>query len=449
MALELSHTVDPVSAEAFEGAMSRFDIAPGARIAVGVSGGADSMGLALLLAGWAASRNVEVHALTVDHRLRKGAAAEAAQVAAWLNDKNIRHDVLQWTEGIHLRGADSSPQSAARDARYRLMLDWCKSNDCRYLLIAHHADDQVETFLMRLARGSGVDGLAAIQPITERDGVQILRPLLDFSKAQLIEVCRAHQQSWVEDPSNESDKSTRVRFRKARAVLESEGLTRERLLSTARHMQRAKDAIDSAVAQFLENKCVLDEYGVARVPVDALSQVPNEVGLRALSRVLSYTSGSDYGPRFSSLENMYERALRKPWSDATLHGCVIVRDGTDLIFFREAARIADKFSIEVGHTKIWDGRFRVTLDTQSNDLKYREFTLSRLTPTAWREFQRQNSSSHLEDVPHRVRETLPAIFDSDGLAGIPHANYLRSDLESGLNVSISAVRVFRSSPPII
>ena len=449
MALGLSQTKESISIEAFECAMSQFGIAPRTRLAVAVSGGADSMALALLLARWAPSRNIEIHALTVDHQLRKTAADEADQVARWLEDKNIGHDVLKWNEGVHLQGLDSSPQSAAREGRYRLMTEWCNANNFSYLLVAHHADDQVETFMMRLARGSGVDGLAAMRPVVVRDGVEILRPLLDFKKVQLVEFCRDNQQDWIEDPSNDSDKSTRVRFRKSLEMLEREGLTPERLLATTRHMQRARDAIDSAVSRFLEDSCAASEYGVVRMSAEALAQVPDEVGLRALSRVLCYVSGSDYGPRFESLENLYERSVRRPWDDTTLHGCAIVRDNTVLVFFREAARIAEDVSIEVGQTKIWDGRYRVTLKAGGESSPRAVFTVSRFTPLAWRSLRGTSFAASIENVPQRVRETLPAIYDAEGLAGIPHAKFLRSDLRESLQVSLAPARIFRSSLPII
>src|SRR5207237_10111935 len=113
--------------------------------------GGDSLARAHLLARWANARAVAVHALTVDHKLRDAAASEAAQVGAWMAGAGIPHTVLVWEEGAALRGLARSAQRDARTARYRLLLDWCAANDCSHLFVAHHADDQVETFLQRLA----------------------------------------------------------------------------------------------------------------------------------------------------------------------------------------------------------------------------------------------------------------------------------------------------------
>src|SRR5690606_28898682 len=124
----------------------------------------DSMALALLLAHWAGGRNVTLHALTVDHDLRDASVDEALQVERWMNAAGIPHTTLRWEDGRAYRARPGSAQEAARDARYELMLNWCAENGASHLFLAHHADDQAETFLMRLARGSGVDGLAAMAP---------------------------------------------------------------------------------------------------------------------------------------------------------------------------------------------------------------------------------------------------------------------------------------------
>ena len=448
MALEFPEPSDGVSPEAFRTAMAQFQIGPGASIAVAVSGGADSLALAILLSHWAGRQDVHVHALTVDHKLRNDSAAEAEQVGEWLSARSIPHTALSWDEGIHLRDTGASPQHAARDARYRLMSEWCEANGCSYLFVAHHADDQVETFLMRLARGSGVEGLAAMSPLVRLNGVCIARPLLDFTKLQLIDVCRKYGQAWIEDPSNESNKSTRVRFRQAKEILEREGLTRHRLLATVRHMQRAKAALDHAVAQLLEHGCAVDDYGVAQVAVQALVRAPEDIALRGLSRVLSAVSGSAYGPRFENLEGLYHRIAAEPWRDATLHGCIIVRDGANLIVCREAAQISCDTDIAIDGNVVWDGRFRVSLGSREESRADLSFTLSRLTPVAWQSLLRCEACSPLEKVPARIRETLPAIFDSAGLAAAPHACYVRDDLQTYLRSQVELIRVFGSSPPI-
>ena len=174
------HALDAVFAKT----MARFGpFEPKPRLAVAVSGGADSLALALLADRWARAQGGRITAVTVDHALRPEAAAEARQVGRWLKAAKIRHVTLRWTPPAPLKklAGGTRPanlQSAARDARYQLLTGWCRDHAVLHLLLAHHRDDQAETLLLRLARGSGLDGLAAMAPLVERASLRLLRPLL-------------------------------------------------------------------------------------------------------------------------------------------------------------------------------------------------------------------------------------------------------------------------------
>ncbi len=430
--------------EAFARVMAPFGIARGARIAVAVSGGADSMALTRLLAAWAGARGVDLAAVTVDHRLRAEAAAEAVQVAGWLAPLGIVHTTLAWEQGPQ-EPKNRSMQKAARDARYGLMAAWCVGGGRSHLFLAHHADDQVETFLIRLTRGSGVSGLAAMMPATALGtaggSVILARPLLGFAKADLLAVCRTLNQPWIEDPSNTNMSSTRVRFRQAARLLEEEGLTRGRLLETVGHMQRARAALDQAASQLMRTATAWDEYGAVRLSLSAWCAAPDEIALRALSRLLTCAGGQVYGPRFESLTRI-ARALRSgPWRDATLHGCVIVREPDCILIHREAAPIDHVVSAKAGETIVWDGRFRIKLPV---NMPYGPWRIASWTP--------EDSLAPLQDVAHRLRTTLPAVYDSFGMAALPHAGAVRDDLAAAgvepLDVAcIPALNTLLGVPP--
>src|SRR5579859_2956539 len=211
------------------------------RLAVAVSGGADSLALALLADAWARRRGGTAAALTVDHRLRPESAAEARQTGDWLAARGIAHQTLVW-QGPHPR---SDIQAAGRAARYRLLEGWCAERGCLHLLTAHHLEDRAETFWLRLARGSGLDGLAGISAVTERAQCRLLRPLLDVPPERLRARLRREDQAWIEDPSNRNAEFGRVRVRQARALLAAEGLSAERLAETLRHLGRARQALEA------------------------------------------------------------------------------------------------------------------------------------------------------------------------------------------------------------
>jgi len=420
--------VAAVDAGVFADAMAPFAIPTKAALAVAVSGGSDSMALLLLLRAWCASREIVLTAVTVDHQLRDASSLEASQVAAWCAALGVTHVVLPWEKGHAQRGLSRSPQAAARTARYDLLLRWCRTNRHAYLCVAHHADDQIETFFLRLARGSGVDGLAAMAPHTRRGGIHILRPLLSFPKDALKATCRAAGQEWIEDPSNGNRQSARVRFRQARALLAAEGLDDARLLATVGHLQRARRALEGAVDNLLAQTCRWDQWGACHMDVRAFVEAPAEIALRALARTLIMASGADYGPRFENLERLY-LALSKgpwryatgPWRDTTLHGCHIMRDGMEMLICREAVAVAGETSVEPGETILWDGRFRISVPNDAPG-----FVVARLTAAAWKEAGAAGQALVLHPA---IRGSLPMLTDAAGLAAIPLCGYLRADLQ--------------------
>lgn len=416
-------------ADDFAAAMTPMAVGGGARIAAAVSGGVDSMALACLLAQWSRAHGVTLHILTVDHGLRDAAADEARQVARWMEALKVPHATLRWEEGRDYRGRPASAQAAAREARYTLMTDWCAAQGVTHLFLAHHADDQAETFLLRLARGSGVDGLAAMAPVTARGGLVLARPLLSISKARLASYCQAIGQPWIEDPSNRDTAYGRVRFREARALLEREGLSTDRLLATADHMRRARAALECIVAERLAESCTWDRLGVGRMNLAAVCAPPEEIGLRLLARLLMIASGQVYRPRFERLLRLYRDLRSDAWGGATLHGCILLKQGGSLVVAREAAHISDDQPLHQDRTTVWDGRFEV----RGQGLPpARPFHVGALLP---RHVPADLQADYLAAVPVYVRGTVPAVFDSAGVAGIPLLNYIRADLTTSPGVS--------------
>src|SRR6218665_1826276 len=223
----------PPAASVLEDAAKAFDIALAAcgcaranAVALAVSGGGDSMALAVLAARVLAPRGIQLKAYTVDHGLRAESRAEAVETGARLATLGIAHDILTW-DGDK---PQARVQERARAARYALLSDACRRDGFRVLLKAHQAEDQIETFWMRLSHGSGLDGLAGMSPHRVLPcGLVLARPLLGFDRAALRDVCRAADIAWAEDPSNHHEKYLRPRLRAVEDVLAAEGLTPHRL----------------------------------------------------------------------------------------------------------------------------------------------------------------------------------------------------------------------------
>ncbi|MEJ8574089.1 tRNA lysidine(34) synthetase TilS [Microbaculum marinum] len=335
-------------------------LAAAAGIGLAVSGGADSLALMRLAADWRHRLHprLPMMVFTVDHALRPEAAAEAAQVAEWARAAGLEHATLVW-EGAKPR-ADIA--AAAREARYRLLVEACAAHGLSHLVTAHHRDDQAETLLMRLARGSGVDGLAAMPEASDWRGVVHLRPFLGTAKARLGATLARFGQTWIEDPSNRDDRFARSRIRALMPDLAKEGLASQRLAETARRMRRARAALESAAADLHRAVVREDPAGFCRIDREAWSSAPEELGLRVLARLLMGIGGTDYPPRLERLERLYGDLTCETEAPAaaTLNGCRVVRSPETVLVLREAGRVGlPVVSLDAAPGVVWDRRFRI------------------------------------------------------------------------------------------
>ena len=243
-------------------------------VAVAVSGGADSLALAFLLREYVKEHGGRVVMLTVNHHLRPEAGAEAEMVAALAAEWGMEHHILNWFPDQ----TSGSLEEKARLGRYRLLEEWCVAHEIEYLLTAHHQTDQAETFLMRLQRGSGVDGLASIQPFSRRGRINLIRPLLDIDPAELKDLLRNNQIGWAEDASNECDDFLRVRMRKFLPRLEKEtGISVRRLAETAKALSEARAYFENETDQFVNRYVRYFEQIAASVSPTALNALHPEL----------------------------------------------------------------------------------------------------------------------------------------------------------------------------
>lgn len=349
------------------------------RICVAVSGGSDSLAL-LALAVEArdalAARDgapIALTALTVDHGLRPQSADEAAEVGRLAEQRACAHRILRW------RGAKpgANLQAAAREARYALLADWRRAAGVGPLLLGHTRDDLAETFVLRLLRGSGVDGLAAMAEDAPeepedwaraegRPRLRRIRPLLGIGRAQLRRICQDRGLAWIDDPSNDDPRFDRVKVRRLLAEAAPLGLSADRLVKTALTLSRARAALEDATIDLHRRAGRADlRLGLAQIAVGALRAAPREIALRWLARALAWGAGAAYPPRLDSLEAALDAVLTPAIGGAatrrTLHGCLLEAGGGDgamLRVMREPAAAAGSQSLTPGRAVLWDNRFR-------------------------------------------------------------------------------------------
>lgn len=367
-------------------------------LALAVSGGADSMALMHMIARWAAREDVRaawaedgapprahVVVLTVDHGLRAASSDEAAFVACEAEALGLSCQILRWEGEKPVTGL----QDAARNARRNLMLDTLRAEHAslpararqRSLVMAHHQEDQAETLMMRLARGSGLDGLRGMrardlvtrEASSERPqsySITLLRPLLGVPKARLIATLRANGAGWIDDPSNEDERFERVRIRKALRQLEPLGFTAEKVALSARRLADA----ESAFARLLDGaeavqppspaRCIFEDLDLTRS--DFLSHY---TASRLLRRVLAVYGGAARPADLAQIEQLAGRTTR---SDSrlrigaqTLGGCNLQPHGDGVRYlriFREGnGEGLARVPVAPGQPVEWDGR-RFTVD---------------------------------------------------------------------------------------
>ena len=298
----------------------------GLPLAVAVSGGVDSV----CLLYWLAEMGLNVTALHVNHHLRPSADIEAQYVSDLCDNLNIPCHIFHWTDNKPLSGLEA----AARTARYKMMTDWCHDNDIGILMVAHQADDQIETFLMNLARGSGLSGLSAIRKISYRDGVKIVRPLLGTFRDELIEYCEKNHIKYFSDEMNDDENYTRVKIRKNRHCLsEKLGISDDRILLAIENLGRARDVLDADVMGRVKS-VIYDGY--ALFGDSFLFDVPPHIGLKCLGILIQTIGGNDYQPRLNSLTF----ALDKLKSDCkfTLGHCTLRRLKNQILIVPEGSK---------------------------------------------------------------------------------------------------------------
>ncbi len=367
-------------------------------LAVAVSGGADSMALAVLARDWAGQRGGSVTAFVVDHGLRAGSADEARMTIERLQALGIPGRLL----GIANLRHGSALAERARIARYDILTAACRNAGILHLLVGHHAADQVETLAMRVLRGSGTHGLAGMSAVTEAGGLRLLRPLLEIEPARLRDFLTARGVGWAEDPSNQDTRALRPRLRRHLAALPGAGLT-QAIASVAR--LRAREEAQTAAE--LAGRATIRPEGFALLS-------PGRIGAAALACLVRTIGGAGYPPSPARISDL--AADPRPATVAGVRIMAAGRFGDGLLIVREEAAIAEP--VAVSGDAVWDNRFRVI----ARDGFPNGAVVGKLGPDAAR-------LRGCSDLPSAVLRTLPAIRFDKILAAVPHLEYaIRDDV---------------------
>ena len=311
--------------------------------ALAVSGGADSLCLAYFAKIYSFEFNNKAHVLIVDHKLRKESSYEALKVKQILSKKNIYSRILKWKGEIPKKNI----QKNARDMRYTLLSNYCIKNKVKYLITAHHGDDQIENFFIRLLRGSGLSGLSSMsEKVKYNKNLKIIRPFLKFEKKDLKYVTLNYFKTYIKDPSNKNEKFLRVRIRRYRKNMEKEGLDAKKIIKTVDNLFSADQALNFYKNKALykhasfvsKNKCLINKK--------IFSEEAQEIIFKFFYDILPLVSGTYYPPRSKKVVNLINRLKSDKFAKSTLGGCIIEEKDNFILVSKELKkRIKNKENV--------------------------------------------------------------------------------------------------------
>lgn len=394
------------------------------KIAVAVSGGADSVALLHLLAEWSKVEKLDVTVFSVDHNLRPESKDEIAYVKS-LADKNGFHFIpLSWSA----EGKTSGIQARARNGRYNLMQEHCKKLNISLLLTAHHFDDMLETYLIKKSKKASV--LALAPNITYFiQNLWIVRPLFNITKQELVDYLVQNNIHWFEDASNKSDKYERNRVRKVLEKLntkEKEGLIDEYNLV----VNKAKELGAILIGAFAEAVSIYN-YGFAKIDLSKFNEFDEEIRIYLLNYVLTVISGKTIVPRYRNLSKVINAIADNKFKVCTLSYCNLVSKGGNLIVYKEKALVVQEES-ELKNQMIWDNRFRLNNDQLL--IQNKNFKVSSLKISDYIQLKKLVNLKKLAEISDNSHKailfTLPVIKDLEKVVAIPHISYYDSDLNN-------------------
>jgi tRNA(Ile)-lysidine synthase len=303
------------------------------KFAVGISGGPDSLCLAYLSKIYKSEFNNKIQALIVNHKIRRESTKESSKVSLILKKKGIQSKVLTWRGKKPIKNI----QLAAREIRYALIAEYCLKNNIKYLLTAHHQDDQIENFFIRLFRGSGLKGLSSMSEVTKyNENLKIVRPLLNVDKEKLKSITNKYFKSYIKDPSNEDEKFLRTRVRKYRSQLNQEGLDTKKISKTISNLLVARNSLDFYKKRAIQNNVNFLSKNSCIVNSNIFIDEADEVIFRLIADILSLVSGSYYPPRSRKILNLIVRLKKKNFKKCTLGGCVLEKKDNFILVAKEA-----------------------------------------------------------------------------------------------------------------
>jgi len=297
---------------------------------VAVSGGPDSLALCALSHTYLIEKKNKVFFVLVDHGIRTNSSNEAQKVKNLLKKKGIYLKILKNKKKIN-----KNIQSQAREIRYQLLLNFCKKQKINFIMTGHHRDDQIETFLIRLSRGSGVQGLSSMNKISSLSKtIKLFRPLLSEKKKDLIFLAKYYFGKVFKDPSNTNQKYLRTKIRNLIKQFKKSGIEPDRIINSINNLASTRDTLNFYI-QRIERNCIIKKKHTISIDLKIFLLENSEMQLKILSNCIKKVSKNYYPVRAKKVLSLLDRVRSNKSLKATLGGCIITRRKKNLIISKE------------------------------------------------------------------------------------------------------------------
>jgi|TARA_B110000211_G_scaffold109147_1_gene126597 tRNA(Ile)-lysidine synthase len=304
---------------------------------VAVSGGPDSLALSALSKIYSKENKNKIFYVLVNHGIRTNSGKEALAVKNLLKKRGILLTILKNKKKIN-----KNLQSEARTIRYQLLSNFCKKNKIKFIITGHHRDDQIETFLIRLSRGSGIQGLSSMNKITKLNNkIKLIRPLLEEKKEDLIFIAKKYYGKIFKDPSNSNKKYLRTKMRSLIKQLEKSGIKRERIVHSINNLAATRDTLNSYILR-IEKKCIIKKKNTILIDLKSFLLESNDIQFKIFGNSIKYISKNYYPPRAKKILNLLIRVKSDKELKATLGGCIVHKRQNNLIINREELKNSAK-----------------------------------------------------------------------------------------------------------
>ena len=289
---------------------------------VAVSGGPDSLALVALTKAYTFCKKTKFYYVLVDHNIRKNSGQEAKRVQNFLKKKNLQLRIF-----LNKKKIIKNIQAEARNARYDILKNFCIKNNVKVILTGHNLEDQVETFLMRLSRGSGLRGLSAMKPLTKINGrVSLFRPLLDTQKQFLVKISKTIFGTYLKDPSNKNEKYLRTKIRNLKKPLEKSGIKYEKIFKSIQNLSQSKTTLEEHLKKIFK-KLIKKANNEILINFNNYKVLNMDTKIALINYSIKQLKRNYYDLRSKKVENLISRLSKKDFKNSTLGGCIFFKKG--------------------------------------------------------------------------------------------------------------------------